>query len=111
MMATVSSTARLSTATSGKVDDCTVKIEPKRMSCVVPVAELCVVERYKNKAARPVAAPSTTPVAMSRPFTRCTPMASMAPAPTTPPPTKPTSGATPARKAPAPPAVATSVSA
>ncbi len=43
--ASVNNTTALSTAASGSVDDCTVKIEPKRIDCVVPVAELCVVER------------------------------------------------------------------
>src|SRR5579863_8149487 len=50
------------------------------------------------------------PVAKSRPRALRTPIASMAPAPTTPPATKPNSGLTPARNAPEPPAVATSAS-
>ncbi len=50
------------------------------------------------------------PVAKSLPLARLTPIISMAPAPATPPATKPNNGLTPARNAPEPPAVATSAS-
>ncbi len=95
--------------TSGIVEESSVKIEPNRICCAAPVVAFLVVSRYKNSAASPVAKPSTMPVAISRPRRRCTPTSSMAPAPSTPAPRKPTRGLRLKKKAPEPPVVATSV--
>jgi len=60
------------------------KIEPNKMLNDAPVVVLYWVPRYRNSAARPRAAPSTTPVATSRPRRRWMPIISMnaaAPAP------------------------------
>src|SRR6516164_9777082 len=58
-----------------------------------------------------MAAPSTTPVARSRPRSRCTPIRSIVPAPAMPRPTKPATGVSPISSAPDPPAAETSPSA
>ena len=58
-----------------------------------------------------MAAPSTMPVARSRPRTRRTPIMSITPAPTMPRPTKPSNGLSPISSAPEPPAAETSPSA
>ncbi len=41
----LSNTTQLSAAASGNVEGSTVKIEPKRMSCVAPVEALLVADR------------------------------------------------------------------
>ena len=74
----------LKATTMGISEGSMVKIDPKRICWVAPVVAPVVVSKYRNSAARPVAAPRTIPVARSRPRTRCTPMASMAPAPSEP---------------------------
>ena len=66
---------------------------------------------YRNSAARPRPAPSTIPVARSRPRGRCTPIMSITPAASTPIPAKPHSGLTPARKEAEPPVTLMSASA
>ena len=58
-----------------------------------------------------MAAPSTIPVARSRPRTRRTPIMSITPAPMMPSPTNPTTGLSPMSSAPEPPAAETSPSA
>ena len=83
-------------------------MEPNRMVNDAPVVELSWVLRYRKSAARPRAAPSTTPVATSRPRRRWTPIISMnaaAPAPNA---RNPQNWLMPTRKAPEPPVVAMS---
>ena len=58
-----------------------------------------------------MAAPSTMPVARSRPRSRWTPIMSITPAPAMPAPTKPGRGVSPSSSAPEPPAAETSPSA
>ncbi len=49
----VASTTQLSSATSGSVDDCTVKIEPKRINWVVPVEALLVARQVEEQGGEP----------------------------------------------------------
>src|SRR5579875_2140915 len=101
----------VSTATSGRVASERVKIEPNSTLPVAPVALLSVAARYRNSAANPKPAPSTTPVATSRPRARWTPRNSIAPAAASARPKNPHTGAIPVRRAPEPPAAPTSPSA
>ena len=85
--ASASTVARASSAETiraGTVEDVSTNIEPNKIVNDAPVVELYWVPRYRNSAARPRAAPSTTPVATSRPRRRWMPIISMnaaAPAP------------------------------
>ena len=85
-------------------------IDPNSTVNDAPVVLLCCEPRYRNSAARPSAAPSTTPVATSRPRRRCTPMISRIAAAATPKTRKPQNWFRPTKKAPEPPVVATSAS-
>ena len=98
----------LQATTTGTVEGSMVKMDPNRICWVAPLMAWVVVSRYRKRAAHPVAAPSTMPVATSRPRTRCTPMASMLSAPRMPPARKPVRGLSPSSNAPEPPAVETS---
>ena len=99
------------TATSGRVAVSSAKIEPNRIVTVAPVVLCEVVPRYRNRAASPNPAPSTIPVARSRPRARWIPISSMIPAAATEIPTNPHSGAIPTRYALDPPVAPMSPSA
>ena len=58
----------LQATTTGTVDGSMVKMDPNRICGVVPLMAWVVVSRYRKRAAHPVAAPSTMPVATSRPW-------------------------------------------
>ncbi len=107
--AMIASDSTLKPMTTGMVGLFTVKMDPNRMWRVAPEWADSVVSRWRNSAASPTDAPSTMPVARSRPRTRRMPIRSMTTAPTTPAPTKPSTGLAPTRRAPEPPAVDTSV--
>ena len=81
---TVASASSAETIRAGTVEGVMTKIEPNKIVNEAPVVVLYWVPRYRNSAARPRAAPSTTPVATSRPRRRWMPIISMnaaAPAP------------------------------
>ena len=80
----MASASSADTIRAGTVDGVMTKIEPNKIVNEAPVVVLYWVPRYRNSAARPRAAPSTTPVATSRPRRRWMPTISMnaaAPAP------------------------------
>ena len=104
-MSVIASTTALRSTISGIVVLEIANTEPNRIVTVAPVVLCSVVYRCRNRAARPIPAPSTIPVARSRPRARCTPIASIAPAAITLPSTNPHSGPMPTRYAPAPPVV------
>ena len=95
---------------TGTIDDGSVKIDPKSTFTVAPVVLDAVVSRYRNSAASPSAAPSTMPVARSRPRGRRIPIHSITPAAARFIATKPKSGLIPIRNAADPPAVPISAS-
>ena len=81
---TVASASSAEAIRAGTVEGVMTNIEPNKMVNDAPVVVLYWVPRYRNSAARPRAAPSTTPVATSRPRRRWMPIISMnaaAPAP------------------------------
>ena len=78
-------------------------IDPNRIVIVAPVVLVWVVSQYRNRAARPSAAPRTIPVARSRPRGRRIPIMSMIPAASTLVPANPQIGLIPRRKEPDPP--------
>src|SRR5579864_3813266 len=105
MTRTVASASSAEVIRVGTVDGVSTKMEPNKILNDAPVVELSWVPRYRNSAARPRAAPSTTPVATSRPRRRWTPIISMnaaAPAPNA---RYPQNWLTPSRNAAEPPVV------
>src|ERR1035437_9615674 len=74
---TVASASRAEPIRAGIVDEVSTNIEPNKMVNDAPVVELYLVPRYRKSAARPRAAPSTTPVVTSRPRRRWMPIISM----------------------------------
>ena len=74
---TVASASSADTMRTGTVEGVMTNMEPNKMVNDAPVVELYWVPRYRKSAARPRAAPSTTPVATSRPRRRWTPIISM----------------------------------
>src|SRR5437763_7620077 len=108
----ISARARALNATiAGIVPGSTANRDPKRIVTVAPVVLLMVVPRYSSSAAMPRLAPSTMPVARSRPRGRWMPISSMTAAAPTADARKPHSAPTPARKAADPPAAPMSDSA
>ena len=74
---TVASASSAEAIRTGTVEGVMTNMEPNKMVNDAPVVELYWVPRYRKSAARPRAAPSTTPVATSRPRRRWTPIISM----------------------------------
>ena len=107
---TMPAATTLKIAMTGTIDDGSVKIDPKRTLMVAPVVLDAVESRYRNRAASPSAAPSTIPVARSRPRGRRIPIHSITPAAMRFMATNPNSGLIPSRNAADPPAVPMSAS-
>ncbi len=66
----ISALAPPNPSTIGTIDELSVNMEPNRIVTVAPVVLVEVVDRYRNSAASPKPAPSTIPVATSRPRAR-----------------------------------------